>query len=60
VGGGHASGQSGWWHFGLGDADKAEVRVIWPDGRAGDWSPIGADAFYVLAPDGAPQAWTPG
>ncbi len=35
VGGGHASGQVGFEHFGLGVAERAEVRVQWPDG---DWS----------------------
>jgi hypothetical protein len=28
IGGGHASGQVGWRHFGLGDATQAEVRVV--------------------------------
>ena len=37
VGGGHMSGQTGPWHFGIGGADAAEVRVIWPDGAASDW-----------------------
>ena len=37
VGGGHAGGQLGWIHFGLGDADAAEVRVQWPDGEVGPW-----------------------
>ena len=32
VGGGHAGGQLGPIHFGLGSADKARVRVTWPDG----------------------------
>ena len=35
VGGGHAGGQLGWIHFGLGEADRAEVRVTWPDGEDG-------------------------
>ena len=37
IGGGHASGELGWVHFGLGDADAAEVRVRWPDGEVGPW-----------------------
>ena len=49
-GGGHASGQNGWWHFGLGDAADFEVRVIWPDGKAGDWQKLKANGFYILAP----------
>ena len=25
------------WHFGIGTAGAAEVRVIWPDGAASEW-----------------------
>ncbi len=35
VGGGHASGQIGFVHFGLGVAERAKIRVQWPNG---DWS----------------------
>lgn len=35
VGGGHASGQAGFTHVGLGTAERAEIRVRWPDG---EWS----------------------
>ncbi len=35
VGAGHASGQMGFVHFGLGVAERANVRIKWPDG---DWS----------------------
>lgn len=58
-GGGHVSGQTGWWHFGLGDLDEAEIRVIWPDGSEGDWARVSADGFYVLARDAEPVAWAP-
>ncbi|MDJ1007988.1 MAG: CRTAC1 family protein [Paracoccaceae bacterium] len=37
VGGGHAGGQAGPVHFGLGAAEAARVRVIWPGGTAGAW-----------------------
>ncbi|MGA9160950.1 MAG: CRTAC1 family protein, partial [Actinomycetota bacterium] len=37
IGGGHASGELGWIHFGLGDTDATELRVEWPDGRTGPW-----------------------
>ncbi|MEM9974502.1 MAG: CRTAC1 family protein [Pseudomonadota bacterium] len=37
VGGGHAGGQAGPVHFGLGAAEAAELRVIWPDGSTSDW-----------------------
>ncbi|WP_343036166.1 VCBS repeat-containing protein [Chelativorans alearense] len=36
VGGGHASGHSGFVHAGVGTAERAEIRVKWPDG---EWSP---------------------
>ena len=54
-GGGHASGQLGWWHFGLGAAERAEVRVIWPDGTKGDWAPVAADTFYDLTKGQPPK-----
>lgn len=35
IGGGHASGQLGFIHVGLGVAERAQIRVKWPDG---EWS----------------------
>jgi hypothetical protein len=58
-GGGHASGQIGWWHFGLGEVPQAEVRVVWPDGAADEWQPVAADSFYVVERGKAPVAWVP-
>ena len=43
VGGGHAGGQAGWQHFGLGAAEAGRFRVIWPDGTASDWRDVVAD-----------------
>lgn len=61
VGGGHASGQAGWTHVGLGPATGAEVRVQWPDGEASDWAPVGADRFLVVERGQAePAVWQPG
>jgi hypothetical protein len=48
VGGGHVSGQLGPTHFGLGGADRAEVRVTWPDGEQGPWIPVQADQYVTL------------
>ena len=59
IGGGHASGQLGWRHFGLGEATRAEVRVIWPDGAAGDWQSVDGDNLYVLERDKPAQLWAP-
>ncbi len=58
-GGGHASGQLGWWHFGLGASDKAELRVLWPDDVTGPWQAVTADGFYVLKAGNAPEVWQP-
>jgi enediyne biosynthesis protein E4 len=57
-GGGHASGQNGWWHMGLGDAANAEVRVIWPDGTSSDWQSVASNGFYLAEPGKALKAWT--
>ena len=48
-GGGHASGQIGPWHFGLGTATEAEVRVIWPDGTTGEWQSLQADQIAEIS-----------
>jgi hypothetical protein len=48
IGGGHVSGVLGPQHFGLGGADGAEVRVIWPDGAVGDWQTVSAGQTITL------------
>lgn len=48
VGGGHASGHAGTIHFGLGAAEAASVRVIWPDGAATGWSDVAAGAALLV------------
>jgi len=48
IGGGHAGGQLGWIHFGLGDAASADVRVAWPGGETGPWQHVAANEFVVL------------
>lgn len=50
LGGGHAGGILGARHFGLGGLDTVPVRVIWPDGTAGDWQDMAADSTYVISP----------
>nr|WP_295464670.1 CRTAC1 family protein [Mesorhizobium sp.] len=60
VGGGHAGGQLGWIHFGLGAEAKADVRVLWPDGSQGEWQPVEAGGFYELVRGQAPRRWAPG
>jgi hypothetical protein len=49
IGGGHAGGQLGWVHFGLGDAASVQVRVQWPDGETTRWMFTSADRFGTVA-----------
>lgn len=60
IGGGHAGGQLGWIHFGVGDADSVEVRVQWPDGENGPWLNVGSNQFMTIE-RGASEAvvWHP-
>jgi enediyne biosynthesis protein E4 len=58
-GGGHASGENGWWHFGVGEDLKTEARVVWPDGGTSDWQMLDADNFYTLAPKTPAVLFTP-
>lgn len=59
IGGGHASGELGWVHVGLGDADSAEVRIRWPDGEIGPWQEVAANRFVTIPRGGEPTTWTP-
>ena len=60
VGGGHAGGQLGWIHFGLGAATSAEVRVVWPGGERGPWLRVGANEFALIRRgDAEPHRWSP-
>jgi enediyne biosynthesis protein E4 len=60
VGGGHVSGQLGWLHMGLGEADRAEVTVTWPDGTTGPAMTVEADGFAILEQDAsAATPWSP-
>ncbi len=58
-GGGHVSGSVGWLHFGLGAAQSAELRVIWPGGAEGKWQTLPAGSFAILKPDGEAKVWVP-
>ena len=53
VGGGHAGGQLGWVHFGLGATPQPRVRIQWPHGDWGPWLSLAANQFaYVERGDG--------
>jgi hypothetical protein len=60
VGGGHAGGESGPIHVGLGDATEADVRIQWPDGETGPWMRVEADQLATIR-RGATEAtrWRP-
>ncbi|HYL41616.1 MAG TPA: CRTAC1 family protein [Candidatus Binatus sp.] len=61
IGGGHAGGQLGWIHVGLGAAASAQVRIQWPDGQWGPEQSIPADTFATIRRGAsAPIPWTPG
>ena len=48
IGGGHAGGQLGPTHFGLGPSAEAQVRVRWPDGVVGTWMRVTANQRVVI------------
>jgi len=61
IGGGHASGESGWLHVGLGDHVTADVRVQWPDGSTGAWMTVDADGAVVIdRTSGTAERWRSG
>ena len=60
VGGGHAGGQAGWIHTGIGSADEAEVRVQWPDGEMSPWMRVDAATWATIdQTNDAPRPWSP-
>ncbi len=60
VGGGHASGSLGWIHIGLGTAERAEVRVQWPDGFWSHPYRVFANQFVIVKRDARNAAyWYP-
>ena len=60
VGGGHAGGQLGWIHFGLGGVTDATVTVTWPDGQASAPLQVAADTFALVERgDAEVTRWTP-
>jgi len=59
IGGGHVSGELVPIHFGLGQAQQAQVRITWPDGTVGDWQTVTSNASYVIARGAAPATLVP-
>ena len=50
IGGGHAGGQMGPLHFGLGASEQASVTVTWPDGTVTLHEDLAADQRVTLSP----------
>ena len=60
IGGGHASGQLGWIHFGIGAATQAQVQVHWPGGETGPWISVPANTFQMIERGATTaQPWLP-
>ena len=60
IGGGHASGQLGWVHVGLGEAASAEVRIQWPAGEIGPWQRVAANTLDVVRRGASSvERWSP-
>ena len=60
AGGGHASSDAGWLHFGLGTAERAEIRVQWPDGEWGPWLRAFTSGFLGIERGrDQPRIWLP-
>ncbi len=59
VGGGHASGQATFHHFGLGTQVRARLRVIWPDGVSSEWREVTTNQILKIVRDGKVLAVSP-
>jgi hypothetical protein len=47
-------------HFGLGEADRTEIRIQWPDGETGPWLNGKAHHFWTNIGDASEaHAWEP-
>jgi enediyne biosynthesis protein E4 len=58
-GGGHAGGHLGWIHVGIGAAEAAQLRVIWPDGSGSGWLTLPAGSGYRLWKGKEPERLAP-
>ena len=60
IGGGHASGSLGFIHVGLGVAERAMIRIKWPDGSWSSPYRVFANQFVVIERDDAiAKYWFP-
>jgi enediyne biosynthesis protein E4 len=59
IGGGHASGQMGWTHFGLAVSKNATIRIQFPDGLWSDPETVSSNQFYMLERGQPAKIWNP-
>lgn len=60
IGGGHASGQSGFSHFGLGVAERATIRIQWPDGtKSAEYRALAGNFIVIRKSSNLPLYWYP-
>lgn len=60
IGGGHASGHLGFLHFGLGVAERAQIRIKWPGGSWSQPYKVFANNFVVIEKgDPVAKYWYP-
>lgn len=52
IGGGHASGQLGHHHFGLGANEQVDIRMVWPGGAKSGWRTVDANTTHILRRSG--------
>ncbi len=48
IGGGHAGGQSGFHHFGVGPQTSVRLRLHWPDGNISSWQEVTVNSPQIL------------
>ena len=58
IGGGHASGQIGFAHFGLGVAERATIRIQWPNGeKSHQYRAIANNSIIITKGAENPRYW---
>ena len=61
VGGGHASGSAGFIHVGLGVAERANIRIQWPDGQwSANYRAFANNFIIIDRQQNLPRYWYPG
>jgi len=61
IGGGHASGSAGFIHVGLGVAERANIRIQWPDGQwSANYRAFANNFLIIDRQQNTPMYWYPG